>query len=143
MSLDDHELNQAQGALREIDRFKKVPRQWVSQATTFGFLILLNLQHHSYLDWWIPTGSALLFAVGGFFSLREYQGLKRRYPENLQLLQSLAAREGDSVYKLEVPPLDYPPLLEKWNRRLEKRALLWRVDRFLSGKSSKDSTLSS
>jgi hypothetical protein len=56
----------------------------------------------------------------------------RSYPANLLLLEIL--REKDPVlFASPDSPLAEHPALEGWSRALDKRAILWRVDRFLRG----------
>ncbi len=77
--------------------------------------------------------------IGDWF---RYRRLLRRNPANLELLEVLRKQEPDLESRLAgidassgyYPPEEHP-LFEKWTHRLEKRALLWRVDRFLSGRS--------
>jgi hypothetical protein len=88
---------------------------------------------------WAVGFMFVVSAIGGWYA---YRRLTSRYAGNLALLQSLAEREGDSVYDLEVLPEEHP-LLERWNQRLEKRALLWRVDRFLSTPNYEEPSASS
>jgi hypothetical protein len=134
MALSTAELERARKALAEIESYRKSRRFWFVQMGAiilYSGMVLLDQPFR-----WAPYAVAVSIIALGFFSWHQYMGWKNRYPANLDLLQTLAAREGDFVYHLDFS--SYPSLLDAWNRRLEKRALLWRVDRFLSGKGWRD-----
>jgi hypothetical protein len=71
-----------------------------------------------------------LYYIHGLSRMRD---LKSHYADNLRLLEELKQKLGTELPVYDEVP-HYHPLLESWNRRLEKRALLWRLDAFLSRK---------
>jgi hypothetical protein len=125
------ELEQARKARGEIEIYRRMCRYWYVQIAPLIFASFTILDDHSFRggSWAVVL---LLLASVGLLYLYQYRRLKRRYAGNLELLQSLAAREGKSVSQFDAF-LHYPPLLDGWNHRLEKHAIFWRLDRFLSG----------
>jgi hypothetical protein len=73
-----------------------------------------------YLGWWIYWQS-------------RYKKAQLSYADNLLVLEELTKKLGaDALERAGIP--EEHPLLESWSRRLEKRAILWRLDAFLSRK---------
>ena len=66
--------------------------------------------------------------------LSRMRDLKLYYADNLRLLEDLKQKLGAELPVYDEIPQEHP-LLESWSHRLEKRALLWRLDAFLSRKS--------
>jgi hypothetical protein len=134
MSLSEKELKQARIASREIAYFKQRKQHWlVSAIWVFYALIQITTHHYSSaLNWWW-AGLLVLFLGAGLYRWEENRGLKERYSGNVELLRVLGEREPNLV-DIVGDPLDYKPLLAAWSRRLNERALLWRLDHFLSGK---------
>lgn len=61
--------------------------------------------------------------------------LKSYYADNLRLLEELKQKYGAELPDgIHTDVLEEHPFLESWNRRLEKSAILWRLDAFLSRK---------
>ena len=132
VALTTAEEGKARKALGEIEQCRKLRRTWFISPLLFicaAGASFANV-HGRY---WLHCMVGSMFVVSGICGWYGYHKLIGRYAGNQRLLQALAEREGDSVYNLEVIPEEHP-LLEHWNRRLEKRSLLWRVDRFLSRK---------
>jgi hypothetical protein len=66
---------------------------------------------------------------------RRIKRLQFRYAENMRMLDELRKREGGKLpQEIEDGIYEEHPLVEYWSRRLEKRAILWRLDAFLSRK---------
>jgi len=65
--------------------------------------------------------------------LSRMRDLKSYYADNLRLLEELKQKLGAELPVYDEVPQEHP-FLESWNRRLEKRAILWRLDAFLSPK---------
>jgi len=132
VALTENELSQARKALGEIQWYRT---RWVRfiPLGIFGLQSARVFYDHPWISW---ESSAAVLVLIAFVIIywRFFQEVKRRYPANTEILRSLAAREGDSIYELDVAYPHYKPLFEAWNRRLEQRALLWRLDHFLSGK---------
>ncbi len=62
--------------------------------------------------------------------------LKSSYAENLHILEGIKQKYGQELsLGIYQGVMEEHPLLECWNRRLEKRPILWRLDAFLSRKS--------
>lgn len=84
-----------------------------------------------YSRWWLLLAAAwLLMSIYGYY--RCYK-VRLSPADNRLVLEELTQKLGtDADESIE------HPLLESWNRRLEKRALLWRLDRFLSRNPGSD-----
>ena len=78
-----------------------------------------------------------MFAAMSLFNIYRYRRIKLSPEDDKIVVEELMSRLGKGRTVDEQIAAENP-LLENWNRRLEKRALLWRVDRFLSGKPMKD-----
>lgn len=61
-----------------------------------------------------------------------YKRIRLSYDDNLLVMEELKQKLGTDI--LERIEIEEHPLLESWNRRLERRAILWRLDAFLSRK---------
>jgi len=131
MPLTETEWKQAQLARREIlerdNLIKGRFLDWLCLVYIFCLLILYG-PFDKPLHWAMPFGFLIFLA----FKWMSYPGLKSRYAANLQVLEELRQREPH-LYASLTTPKEMHPLLENWSRSLEKRAILWRVDRFLSG----------
>ncbi|MCE0523629.1 MAG: hypothetical protein LV480_12040 [Methylacidiphilales bacterium] len=68
------------------------------------------------------------------FVLSRMRELKSHHADNHRLLEELKQKLGAELPVYDEVPQEHP-FLESWNRRLEKRAILWRLDAFLSRKS--------
>jgi hypothetical protein len=133
MSLSVSDLNLARIAYRQ----NKYCRASVAYWNVFVFLLLAVTNLLVYRSESRPTEKglvALAFALLAAFEIARYQWFRKpRFRMNRELLEAMQKQEPH-LYDILDRPEEEHPLLESWNRRLEKRALLWRVDRFLSGK---------
>ena len=122
---------------REVAQVDQRGRFWFAYGVSFLNLGSLTLGAHSL---WLRGAAAIALApwIGvGVYRWMEDSRLKTRYASNVELLKILREREPGLADQIG-DPFAYKPLLDAWNRRLEKRALLWRVDRFLSGKGGRE-----
>jgi hypothetical protein len=71
-----------------------------------------------------------LLVISVIISWVRYSSSKLSAADNKLVIEELIGRLGEKITDEDIP--EEHPLLENWNRRLEKRALLWQVDRFLS-----------
>jgi hypothetical protein len=78
-----------------------------------------------------------IFVVIWCIDLYRYRRNRLSAEDDKIVVEELMSRLGKGRTVDEQLAAEYP-LLENWNRRLEKRAILWRVDRFLSGKPMND-----
>jgi hypothetical protein len=78
-------------------------------------------------------GVVLVFLLLYTHVLSQMRPLKSYYADNLRLLEDLKQKYGAELPVYDEVPKEHP-FLESWNRRLEKRAILWRLDAFLSRK---------
>lgn len=133
MPLTDDELKNARVARREVAQFDQRGKVWFA----YGALLLnfgLQLIDQHFL-WFRVLATGMLVLVVGFGVHRwlDDRRLKDRYASNVELLRVLRERAphlDDSIGD----PFAYKPLFDALNRRLQRRALLWRLDHFLSGK---------
>jgi hypothetical protein len=143
MSPSAQELDAARKACGQATGYIQFERQfsllgwlsWVSRILFCGYwatkasiqnLFFLEVLFIIFLIW-------ELFSRG--FDCYRRPELKQRNSTNLRLLDDLRQKYG-SEFPVGIP--EERPLFEAWNRRLEKRALLWRLDAFLSRKSTRD-----
>jgi hypothetical protein len=135
MALSPEEWKQAQAAGDEVKR-----REQLRNPITYLGLVpgLIFFSEHfndpKVTKWaWASLLGLLGLLVFGFANnWRIYRKVNARYTANLQLLESF--REKDpGLFASSDSPLAEHPALEGWSRSLDKRAILWRVDRFLSG----------
>ena len=107
-------------------------------------MMILSFGLQTFDQWhkWRITGVVInlsvvfIFLLVYAFSLLRMFDLKSHYRDNLRLLEELKQKLGLELPVHDEMPHEHP-LLESWNRRLEKRALLWRLDAFLSRKQIK------
>jgi len=80
-------------------------------------------------------GVVLIFLLLYTHVLSRMRPLKSHYADNQRLLEELKQKYGAELPAgIHTDVLEEHPFLESWNRRLEKRAILWWLDAFLSRK---------
>jgi hypothetical protein len=138
MALTADELKSARKAAAqnaEYDKFHGWKNQMVRAICMLPFLLIYvpqELRGTHGPGTVAVTTTIILFVIGVRSWRNRY--LKFLYPANRRLLQELKQREGAEAFRdaMDWADITEHPLLERWNRRLEQRALLWRVDEFLS-----------
>jgi hypothetical protein len=136
MNLSPTEFERARVVRQEILQREGLKKTRISNSLYIVMAILLVVfpshERLSYvLNWVLP----LFWFVVGVVGLLRYRELNLRYKSNLQFLETLRHREPH-LYASLIAPREEHPLLEKWSHSLEKRAILWRVDRFLRGRAA-------
>jgi hypothetical protein len=136
LALSTNEIKAARKALCEVKAFddaRRIPA-WIPLAIcvlpVVHALDHLHAGHPRVLDVLLLSG--LLVAIP--YRWWRMSHLKSRYAANQSLLEDL--RQSDQSQFAEImktATAHEEPLLEFWNRSLERRPILWRVDAFLSG----------
>jgi hypothetical protein len=127
MTLSPEELKQAWVAGEEVKRrdTEQINFPLFSVLGVLWLIIPLGAHYGRAAPYALP----LVFLIRGAISGLLYRKLNRRYPANLRLLESLYEREP-SLFEYKD---SYPTLRMSEEPR---RPLLWRVDQFLSRKST-------
>ncbi len=133
MALPAEELHQARTALREVIIIQQRKRMWAGFVLVSLSMFPQTIVHHQAWFECVQMGIILLVAYLGVYYWRSERQAAKRYAGNLVLLGNLTKREPGLREQIG-DPFAYQPMLDGWNRRLGQRALLWRVDRFLSCK---------
>jgi hypothetical protein len=98
---------------------------------SFFVLFILWLGNNSEGNWkylWYALVALNLATL--FFGKWSYAKERLSDAENERVIAELTARLGEHDQPAEIP-VEHP-LLESWNRRLEERPILWRLDNYLS-----------
>ena len=141
MSLTAQEFDVARKAYKQVndcDVCLKNIRRWPFWAFFWSYYfftvgrLMLSAWKHGYWESVITDITILTIVVllMGFRYYR-YRLLVSCYAANLRLLEDLRQKLGS---ELPSEIKEERPLLYFWSRRLEQRAILWRLDAFLSRK---------
>jgi hypothetical protein len=107
----------------------------LKQCVTSGAMIVAVFAFPPWDRWRLLFMSGLTILL--FVDIYRFRRNKLSPEDDKIVVEELMSRFGKGK-TVDEQIAEEHPLLEDWNRRLEKRALLWRVDRFLSGKPMND-----
>jgi hypothetical protein len=131
---EEHKARVAAQEVKQVENFHKTLLSWSTFCLAYLVQVLDRIVFHHNgspdIFWYFLMAAFYPMVLG--FGVWNYLRLKKRYPANLEFLSALREREGGFL-KIEDEVYHPPALLDWWSRRLEQRAILWRVDRFLSG----------
>jgi len=140
MALTAEEIAAARTAFcqnREFEALRTMPKWSCFPIASASLTTIGVAANHHNLWLGLGLGGVLVVVLAWMFIVRAryMSDFEARYAENRRLLEELKRKEGGEFSSLvENQIIERRPLLEFWNRRLERRALLWRVDAFLSRK---------
>ena len=133
MALSESELDLAKTVAGRI-RFYETWRKWRPFGLGFCAFILVL----SAVEFWsifferaAHFETPLIFLMYAGAGFNRFRQAKRLYPNDIRLLEGFRQKAGGEFPPDFNVPVDHS-LLKSWNRRLDKRPIPWRVDRFLS-----------